>query len=42
MDAWEGEEEVWRVTGEEGHKPELMTLLACSCGATYTFAVKEE
>ncbi len=42
MDAWEGEEEVWRVTGQEGHKPELMLLLACSCGATYTFAVKEE
>ena len=39
---WEGEEEVWRVTGQEGHKPELMIVLACACGATYTFPVKEE
>jgi hypothetical protein len=36
-DAWEGEETIWRVNGKEGNKPELLLLVACSCGVTYTF-----
>lgn len=31
-DAWEGSEEVWRVTGQEGHTPELITVVGCECG----------
>ena len=31
-DKWEGFEDVVRVTGQEGHKPEIVTIAACECG----------
>ena len=37
---WEGHEKIWRVNGQEGNAPEPLILLACSCGATYTFPVE--
>ena len=32
-DLWEGSEEVWRVNGQEGSKPERVTIIACECGS---------
>ena len=29
---WEGFEDVVRVAGQEGHKPEIVTIAACDCG----------
>lgn len=31
-DNWEGFEDVVRITGQEGHKPEKVTIAACECG----------
>lgn len=32
-DLWEGSEEVWRVTGEEGTAPERVVVAGCECGS---------
>lgn len=32
-DLWEGSEEVWRVTGEEGTAPERVIVAGCECGS---------
>ena len=31
-DAWEGSEQVWQVTGQEGIAPKLITVFVCECG----------
>ena len=31
-DLWEGTEEVWRVTGQEGFKSQQILIIACECG----------
>ena len=31
-DAWEGSEQVWQVTGQEGMTPKLITVFGCECG----------
>jgi len=31
-DSWEGFEDVVRVAGQEGHKPEIVTVGGCACG----------
>ena len=31
-DDWEGFEDIVRVTGKEGDKPEIITIAACVCG----------
>ena len=31
-DGWEGFEDVYRVTGKEGEKPQLVTVGGCECG----------
>lgn len=31
-DAWEGSEQVWQVTGQEGIAPKLITVFGCECG----------
>ena len=31
-DEWEGFEDVVRVTGQEGHAPEIVTIGGCACG----------
>tara|TARA_R100000742_G_C4185040_1_gene18925 strand:- start:360 stop:518 length:159 start_codon:yes stop_codon:yes gene_type:complete len=31
-DGWEGFEDVVRVMGQEGKKPEIVTVGACECG----------
>ena len=31
-DEWEGFEDVVRVTGQEGHAPEIVTIGGCVCG----------
>jgi len=31
-DDWEGFEDMVRVTGQEGHKPEIITVGGCACG----------
>ena len=31
-DAWEGFEDVLRVRGQQGQKPEMITIGGCECG----------
>jgi hypothetical protein len=31
-DRWEGKEDVWQVTGQEGMTPKLITVMGCECG----------
>ena len=31
-DEWEGFEDVYRVTGQEGQPPVLVTIAGCACG----------
>ena len=31
-DAWEGFEDTIRVTGQQGRKPEKVTVAGCACG----------
>jgi hypothetical protein len=35
-DAWEGFEDVVRLTGQEGNIPEKITIAACECGYQQT------
>jgi hypothetical protein len=39
-DMWEGTEEIWRITGQEGNVPEKILLYACECGSSQS--VKRE
>tara|TARA_R100000951_G_scaffold94157_1_gene82830 strand:+ start:16834 stop:17001 length:168 start_codon:yes stop_codon:yes gene_type:complete len=40
-DMWEGKEEVWRLTGEEGTSPVKILLYACECGSVQSIKLEE-
>ena len=39
-DKWEGFEDMVRVTGREGDKPQKVTIAACECGNQQEVAVE--
>jgi len=39
-DDWEGFEDVVRVAGQEGHKPEIVTVGGCACGHQQDVAIE--
>lgn len=38
---WEGFEDVVRLTGREGDKPEVITVAGCACGYQQTIVIPE-